>query len=70
MAEIKRKVVPIEVNYVCDKCEHGMMGKISEADADGGILHECRICSHQQSFKWQSYPRIDYIGEDESIPSS
>jgi hypothetical protein len=68
MGEIKRKVVPIEVNYVCDKCEHGMMGKIDEVDAEGKVLHECRICAHQQSFKWQSYPRIEYIGVDEITP--
>lgn len=25
MAEVKRRVIPFEVNYVCDKCNRGML---------------------------------------------
>ncbi len=68
MPEIKRPVQTIEVNYVCDKCGYGMMKKTREMDPDtGDIQHECAICSHPQVFKWRSYPRIDYVGADESI---
>jgi len=66
MGEIKRVVRPIEVNYVCDKCEHGMMHKAGEMNEDtGDILHKCVICGHGQTFQWVEYPRIDHIGEDE-----
>lgn len=64
MAEVKRAVRTIEVNYVCDKCQHGMMNKSAETNPQTGETpHKCVICGHQQSFQWISYPRIDYIGE-------
>lgn len=67
MAEIKRPVRSIEVNYVCDKCEHGMMQKAGPTDpASGETPHKCMICGFEQSFKWVTYPRIDYVGEDEA----
>jgi len=68
MPEIKRPVQTIEVNYVCDKCGHGMMQKEGETNAHTGeTLHRCMICGHEQTFKWVSYPRIDYIGVGEKI---
>lgn len=67
MGEVKRVMKPIEVNYVCDKCDHGMMKKSGEMDQEtGDIQHQCVICGHQQVFQWVSYPRIDYIGEGEN----
>ncbi len=68
MGEIKRVVQPVEINYVCDKCEHGMMNKSGEMDeASGDIPHKCVICGHEQIFQWVTYPRIDYMdtGEDQ-----
>ena len=68
MPEIKRPVQTIEVNYVCDKCGHGMLEKVGEMDTQSGeALHRCMICNHNQTFKWVSYPRIDYIGVGEKI---
>ena len=68
MPEIKRKVVPVEVNYVCDKCNNGMMEKVGAMnEATGEIPHKCMICSHSQSFRWLSYPRIDYVGEGDVV---
>ncbi|MBB3046106.1 transcription elongation factor Elf1 [Litorivivens lipolytica] len=68
MTELKRKVQAVEVNYVCDKCEHGMVERCGEMDAKTGVTpHKCMICGHEHSFKWVSYPRIDYIGMDESL---
>lgn len=67
MPEVKRNVQPVEVNYICDKCEHGMMQKTGEMDSKSGeIEHKCVICGHPQIFKWVSYPRVEYVGEDES----
>lgn len=68
MAEVKRPVKTIEVNYICDECEHGMMEQRGEFDpAEEARPHVCVICGHQQDFKWVSYPRIVYIGEEEEI---
>ena len=67
MPEIKRPVQAIEVNYVCDKCGHGMMKHTGEMEAVSGLVpHKCMICGHEQNFKWVSYPKIRYIGIDES----
>ena len=50
MGEIRRVVQPIEVNYICDQCEHGMMHKVGEMDeSTGDIPHKCVICGHQQT---------------------
>ena len=66
MPEVKRPVKPIEVNYLCEKCEHGMMKQSAPVDdASGETPHECLICGHEQSFKWVSYPHIEYIDVEE-----
>ncbi len=65
MSEIFRKVTPYEYNYLCDKCESGMMKIVGEKDADGLYPHKCVICSDKASLK-KSYPRIEYFGEDET----
>ncbi len=68
MAEIKRLVRPVEVNYLCDACGKGMMTKVGDMDpGTGAIEHRCMICNASQTFYWNSYPRIDHVGEDESI---
>lgn len=68
MPEIKRAVRTVEVNYVCDKCGHGMMQKIGHMDPSSGeILHRCMICAAEHVFKRISYPRIDYVGIEEKI---
>ena len=68
MAEIKRAVQTVEINYVCDKCGHGMLQKVGEIDPSSGeILHRCMICAAEHIFKWVSYPRIDYVGLDDRI---
>ena len=68
VTEIKRAVQTVEVNYICDKCEHGMMHKCDDIDQEtGDVPHICVICSHKQVFKWLSYPRIDYVGEGEDF---
>ncbi|MBL4827696.1 MAG: type II citrate synthase [Spongiibacteraceae bacterium] len=68
MGEIKRAVQTIEVNYVCDKCDHGMVQRCGEPDSETlEIPHKCMICGHAHSFKGISYPRIDYVGEGENL---
>lgn len=65
MPEVKRPVTTVEVNYVCDKCEHGMMHKSGDInEKTGEVPHKCVICGHQQSFSWVSYPRIDYVSAE------
>lgn len=68
MPEIKREVVPLEVNYVCDSCGKGMLEKVSEMNPKTGeIKHQCMICSEEKVFKWKSYPRIEHAGKDEKF---
>ncbi len=67
MPEIRRPVKTIEVNYLCDKCENGMMRGQGEVDLESGeMLHRCVICGHEQTFVDVCYPRIDYVGENEA----
>lgn len=68
MPELKREVRPVEVNYLCDSCEQGMMIQSGEMDpTTGDIPHKCLICEHEQVFQWRPYPRIDHIGLDEKL---
>ena len=64
MAEVSRKVTPYQYNYICDKCENGMMRASGEKDADGLFPHKCMICSHTTALK-KSYPRVEYFGDGE-----
>ncbi len=65
MAEVSRKVTPYQFNYLCDKCENGMMRYEGDKDADGLYPHKCVICGHTASLK-KSYRRVEYYGEEES----
>ena len=62
MSEKDTEVKTIMVEYVCDKCERGTMGK------DGNVVltrlpplfpHKCSNCGHEQNFK-TLYPTIRY----------
>lgn len=67
MPEVKRPVQTIEVNYVCDKCNSGMMQKAGEVDPEtGDCLHHCVICGYEMAFQWVTYPRIDYVDVEKS----
>ena len=59
MPELRREVKPIEVNYLCDKCEKGMVIKKSQVD-DSEHNHQCVICGEQYSFSGKGYPRVIY----------
>ena len=62
MPEIRQRVRPIEVTYICDACGKGMMTAVGEMDPQSGdIEHHCVICNHSQTFKWRPYPHIDYV---------
>lgn len=63
MPEIHRKVLPYEYNYLCDKCNNGMMTAQGEKTADG-VLHKCMICGATANLK-KSYPHIEFFGEGE-----
>ena len=66
MPEVIKPVRPVEVNYVCDKCGHGMMKSLGQMDPETGeVPHNCMICGDEHVFKWVSYPKIDYLGLDE-----
>ncbi len=63
MAEISRKVVPYEYNYLCDSCKGGMMTFIGEKTSEG-YRHQCVICGHKADLNME-YPHVEYYGEDE-----
>ncbi len=70
MPEIKRKVMPVEVNYVCDKCGYGMMQQTGPTNKETGENpHECMICGHNMTFKGVTYPHISYMAEDDNVKS-
>lgn len=53
MPEARRPVKPIEINYICDECENGLMQQSGAMDPESGLIpHKCVICSSEQSFKW------------------
>lgn len=64
MAEILRKVTPYEYNYICDKCNSGMMRATGNVDDKGAFEHKCMICSNVQSLS-KKYPHVEYFGEGE-----
>ena len=64
MPEVSRKVVPYQYNYVCDKCDNGMMRASGEKGEDGLYPHKCMICGNTASLK-NSYPRVEYYGEED-----
>ena len=67
MPEVKQRVTTFEVNYICDKCGHGVMEKSGDKDpASGEYPHVCVICNHSQGFKGLTYPRIVYEVDGES----
>ncbi len=68
MAEISRKVVPYEYNYLCDQCNGGMMQATGQT-IEGLYEHKCVICSHKSALN-KSYPHVEYFGEDETPAAS
>lgn len=63
MAELSRKVVPYEYNYLCDSCGKGMMIATGEKTATS-FTHACAICGSKAELK-KSYPTVGFYGEDE-----
>jgi predicted SprT family Zn-dependent metalloprotease len=64
MSEVSRKVTPYEYNYICDKCNGGMMRSTDTKDEAGLTIHKCMICSNKLSLS-KSYPHVEYFGEGE-----
>lgn len=60
MAELRREVKPVEINYLCDKCGKGMVIKL-EGDATDEKNHQCVICGEGYHFNGKGYPRIVYV---------
>ena len=65
MPEVRKTVVPVEVTYICDACNQGMMELIGSINRETGEAeHECLICEHRQTFQWTHYPRIEHMEID------
>lgn len=66
MPEVTRPVRPVEVNYLCDSCGHGMVRSTGDINPQTGeVPHACVICGFGHVFKWIKYPKIDFVGLDE-----
>jgi hypothetical protein len=61
MTEVKRKLIPYRVNYVCDKCVKGHMKPTKEVLLSNPpqYPHVCDYCGEKKTF-WKRYPRIEY----------
>ena len=62
MMEVKKKAIPIFVEYMCDECGEGMMypdGNTTLATYPPQYSHKCSICGNIKVFYTQ-YPRIEY----------
>lgn len=62
MGEIRKRVIPIEVTYQCEKCGEGFM----EDDSGAVIatypplyLHKCTKCGYREVFS-KRYPMLEY----------
>lgn len=66
MAEITTaKLIPYEVDYLCDECQIGHMlptGNIYPTSPPK-IGHKCNTCGHTQIFLNKKYPSIEYKRE-------
>ena len=66
MGETKRRVIPICVDYICDKCGEGRMrpGNTYLPTYPVQYPHECDRCGNVQTFLCK-YPRIEYEETEE-----
>jgi len=67
MSEITKIVVPVQVDFVCDKCGNGMMRPTGEITMEKGITrHRCTSegCRSEVDFKDITYPYIRYKSEE------
>lgn len=62
MPETQRDKKIIEVSYVCDKCNLGMMEStnIVLTSSPPQFPHICSWCGHTQNF-YKQYTRIEYV---------
>ncbi len=60
MPEVRRDVKPVEVNYLCDKCESGMVICTDQSSASAKRPHKCVICGEHYEFD-KIYPKIVYV---------
>jgi len=63
MAEVRRAVKPIEVNYLCDKCESGMVICTDQSSVEEKRPHQCVICGAEYAFD-KIYPKIVYVPDE------
>mgnify|MGYP003507846415 CR=1 FL=1 len=68
--ETRKVVVPIQVDYQCDKCEEGVMRPtgVVKPMSPPLIVHRCTKCGHEDTYRNKRYPYIVYeeIKQDET----
>lgn len=62
MPEQETKVETVVIDYVCDKCESGIMersGSAAYLTEPMQFPHKCNKCGFEQTFK-EVYPKVGY----------
>lgn len=64
--EVKRKVVPVEIDYLCPDCKEGYMRPTGIAYATSPMKypHKCTHCGSERTF-FKEYPYVEFEYEDE-----
>lgn len=61
------KLIPYEVNYICDKCGKGIMeytGGHEYLTSIPQFEHKCNVCGEIKLFYNGTYPKISYEKEE------
>lgn len=64
MPREQKPLRPIQVDYLCDKCEQGYyrpVGRMLLSDPPQ-FPHACTQCGNEKTF-WEKYPTIRYVDE-------
>lgn len=69
MPEVNRVMRPIELDYLCDKCEAGMVHSTG-LETEKGFEHKCVICGEIDFFKNRQYPEVVFVPTGESVDPS
>lgn len=69
MPEVTTPVTPVQISYICDKCNVGMMTSTGTAQTSFpfSLVHCCDHCGERETFRGKTYPRIEYVTKKEKL---
>ena len=67
--EVKREVKPIQVSFLCPKCNNGFLEVKNESDTNllRPYNHQCTNCDHSE-YLAISYPYMEYVADTIKFP--